>query len=65
MNDEQVQADKSSEWPKGVGFVRYSSLEEAKAAEEAGPHCFGGFHLGINQVVTPKVSQLSVCSKKI
>ncbi|XP_016398908.1 heterogeneous nuclear ribonucleoprotein A1 [Sinocyclocheilus rhinocerous] len=48
--------DKSSGWPKGVGFVRYSSAEEAKAAEEAGPHCLGGFHLWINKVVTPKMA---------
>uniref|UniRef100_A0A8C1EF24 RRM domain-containing protein n=1 Tax=Cyprinus carpio carpio TaxID=630221 RepID=A0A8C1EF24_CYPCA len=48
--------DDSSGWPKGVGFVRYSSSEEAKAAEEAGPHCLGGFPLWINKVVTPKMS---------
>uniref|UniRef100_A0A673LZ43 RRM domain-containing protein n=1 Tax=Sinocyclocheilus rhinocerous TaxID=307959 RepID=A0A673LZ43_9TELE len=34
----------TSRWPKGVAFVRYSSSEEAKAAEEVGPHCLGGFH---------------------
>lgn len=61
--NEQFTIDKSSGWPKGVGFVRYSSSEEAKVAEGAGPHCLGGFHLQINKVVTPKVSQSVVFSK--
>ncbi|XP_043089344.1 heterogeneous nuclear ribonucleoprotein A3 [Puntigrus tetrazona] len=51
-----ITMDKSSGWPKGVGFVRYSCSEEAKAAEEAGPHYFGGFLLQIIKVVTPKMS---------
>ncbi|KTG05858.1 hypothetical protein cypCar_00005349 [Cyprinus carpio] len=53
--------DKSSQWPKGVGFVKYSSAEEAKAAE-AGPHCLGGFQIKIKNFVTPKVSQSVVYS---
>ncbi|XP_059413168.1 heterogeneous nuclear ribonucleoprotein A0 [Carassius carassius] len=48
--------DKSSGWPKGVGFVRYSSSAEAKAAEKAGPHCLGGFPLRINRVITEKLN---------
>ncbi|KAL1277520.1 hypothetical protein QQF64_024193 [Cirrhinus molitorella] len=57
--------DKSSEWPKGVGFVRYSSSEEAKAAEEAGPHCLEGFHLRISKVLTPKLSALNRCDSQL
>lgn len=59
--NEQFKIDKSSQWPKGVGFVKYSSAEEAKAAE-AGPHCLGGFQIKIKNFVTPKVSQSVVCS---
>ncbi|XP_026064744.1 RNA-binding protein 1 [Carassius auratus] len=47
--------EKSSQWPKGMGFVRYSSAEEAKAAESR-PHYLGGFHLQIKKVITPKLS---------
>ncbi|XP_067280503.1 MKI67 FHA domain-interacting nucleolar phosphoprotein [Pseudorasbora parva] len=49
-----ITIDKSSGWPKGVGFVRYSSSEEAQAAEADGPHYFGGFLTWIRKVITPK-----------
>ncbi|KAK9978259.1 hypothetical protein ABG768_020018, partial [Culter alburnus] len=49
-----IKIDKSSGWPKGVGFVRYSSSKEAEAAQADGPHNLGGFPIWINRVVTPK-----------
>lgn len=61
--NEQIKIDKSSGWPKGVGFVRYSSSKEAEAAQADGPHNLGGFPIWINKVVTPKVSQNTVCCK--
>ncbi|XP_048009445.1 heterogeneous nuclear ribonucleoprotein A0 isoform X2 [Megalobrama amblycephala] len=52
-----IKTDKSSGWPKGVGFVRYSSSKEAEAAQADGPHNLGGFPILINRVVTPKLNQ--------
>ncbi|XP_051573368.1 transmembrane channel-like protein 6 isoform X2 [Myxocyprinus asiaticus] len=52
-----IKTDKTSGWPKGVGFVRYSTSEEAEAAEAAGPPHLGGFQTDIYKVVTPKVAE--------
>ncbi|XP_051995311.1 heterogeneous nuclear ribonucleoprotein A0 [Xyrauchen texanus] len=52
-----IKTDKTSGWPKGVGFVRYSTSEEAEAAEAAGPPHLGGFQTDIIKVVTPKVAE--------
>ncbi|XP_056308800.1 heterogeneous nuclear ribonucleoprotein A0 [Danio aesculapii] len=50
-----MRTDSSSGWPKGLGFVRYSSSGEATAAHDAGPHCVGGFQILLRKVITPKM----------
>ncbi|XP_051570493.1 heterogeneous nuclear ribonucleoproteins A1 homolog isoform X1 [Myxocyprinus asiaticus] len=52
-----IKTDKTSGWPKGVGFFRYSSTEEAEAPEAAGPPHLGGFQTDIYRVVIPKVAE--------
>ncbi|XP_030645555.1 heterogeneous nuclear ribonucleoprotein A2 homolog 2 [Chanos chanos] len=47
----------ASEHPVGLGYVRYSSQEEAEAAEEAGPHVVAGLHTEVRRVMTPKVDE--------
>ncbi|CAM4421049.1 hypothetical protein PO909_002321 [Leuciscus waleckii] len=54
ITESDITIDKSSGWPKGVGFVRYSSSEEAEAAKADEPHTLGGFPVWINKIVTPK-----------
>ncbi|XP_051570494.1 uncharacterized protein LOC127450422 isoform X2 [Myxocyprinus asiaticus] len=53
----KIKTDKTSGWPKGVGFFRYSSTEEAEAPEAAGPPHLGGFQTDIYRVVIPKVAE--------
>ncbi|XP_039523134.1 heterogeneous nuclear ribonucleoprotein D0 isoform X2 [Pimephales promelas] len=60
--ESDITIDMSSGWPKGVGFVMYSSSEEAEAAEADESPKLGGFPILINKIVTPKESSyLSMC----
>ncbi|XP_056117928.1 heterogeneous nuclear ribonucleoprotein D0 [Rhinichthys klamathensis goyatoka] len=54
ITESDIRIDKSSGWPKGVGFVRYSSSEEAEAAKADEPPKLGGFPIRINKIITPK-----------
>ncbi|XP_065105993.2 uncharacterized protein [Paramisgurnus dabryanus] len=52
-----INKDESSGCPKGVGFVRYSSSDQAEAPLTNDSHYLGGFQVKIRKVCTPKMNQ--------
>ncbi|KAK7174160.1 hypothetical protein R3I93_001370 [Phoxinus phoxinus] len=54
ITETDLTIDRSSGWPKGVGFVRYSSPEAAEAAKADRTHRLGGFPIWIHKIITPK-----------